>query len=755
MSKFCLPLVLAIVIALAFGPFALAEETAPVREETVSEEPARTESADGKSLAQRLYRECSPSVVSIIAADREGERRGIGTGFVFGDEGFIATNLHVIGRSRSFRVQTKEGQQLPVEAIHAFDGGLDLAILKVAQHEVPPLKLGISREAEIGQDIVVLGNPQGLESSVVAGVLSATRQIDTRDMLQLAIPIEPGNSGGPVLDRDGQVLGIVTMKSSLTDNLGFAVSIEHLKQLLEKPNPVDYDRWLTIGVLDEQAWEPMFGSKWTQRAGRILVEESGDGFGGRSLCLKRDKPQELPYEVSVLVKVNEADGAAGLAFLSDGHTRHYGLYLSSGRVRVTRFDGPTVYQWTVLEETVPENLNAQTWTHLKIRVEKENFSCYVNDKLIYEAGYDQQRFASNGRFGLVKFRHTTAEFKQLNLGEKLPSHAPDAEALQLWKEQLAPELVRSQVSDAMLRQWSEAPTVAQYALQRQAEELREQAAQLEQLSQDIHVAAVLTRLKEVLDKEDWSLFDAGMLVARLDDAELDIAPYRQQLEALQKELQKGLPEDATAEQKREYLRQFLFEQNGFHGSRSEYYSRANSYLSRVLDDREGIPVTLGVVYLEMAAAIGLKAEGVGLPGHFVVRVTPEAGEPFLVDVFDAGERLTREEAEQRLQATAGVVPQEEHFRPLPSHEILERMLGNLVAIAQNENDLPALLRYYQALALIDPDSTEYQGMKALLLHETGRSAAALEQLTWLEANMGDEIGRARLGQMRDYFEREQ
>src|SRR5690606_23437521 len=121
------------------------------------ETPApRVEPADGQPLAQRLYRDCSPSVVSIIAADREGERRGIGTGFVFGKEGYIATNLHVIGRSRSFRVQTKEGTRLPIESIHAFDGSLDLAILKVAQHDVPALNLGIAEGADVGQDIVVL-----------------------------------------------------------------------------------------------------------------------------------------------------------------------------------------------------------------------------------------------------------------------------------------------------------------------------------------------------------------------------------------------------------------------------------------------------------------------------------------------------------------------------------------------------------------------------------------------------------------------
>ena len=94
-----------------------------------------------------------------------------------------------------------------------------------------------------------MGNPHGLRNSVVAGVNSGIREIDGRKMMQLAIPIEPGNSGGPVVDMHGRVHGIVTMKSLVTANLGFAVDIAPLKALLDSPNPVSIDKWLTIGSL--------------------------------------------------------------------------------------------------------------------------------------------------------------------------------------------------------------------------------------------------------------------------------------------------------------------------------------------------------------------------------------------------------------------------------------------------------------------------------------------------------------------------
>ena len=86
-------------------------------------------------------------------------------------------------------------------------------------------------------------------------------------MLQFAIPVEPGNSGGPVLDLAGRVHGVMTLKSAVTANLGLAMPINALKPLLEKPNPVPMERWLTIGRLDPKVWSTVFGGRWTQHAG--------------------------------------------------------------------------------------------------------------------------------------------------------------------------------------------------------------------------------------------------------------------------------------------------------------------------------------------------------------------------------------------------------------------------------------------------------------------------------------------------------
>src|SRR5204862_7877573 len=101
------------------------------------------------------------------------------------------------------------------------------------------------------------------------------------------------------------------------------------------------------------------------------------------------------------------------------------------------------------------------------------------------------------------------------------------------------------------------------------------------------------------------------------------------------------------------LNKYLFTERGFHGSRGDYYNRSNSYLSEVIDDREGLPITLSVLYIELARRLGVKIEGVGLPGHFVVRHVPAKGEPALIDVYEGGTAMTRDEAAKKVKEFTG------------------------------------------------------------------------------------------------------
>lgn len=145
---------------------------------------------------------------------------------------------HVIGEARPVFITTSEGKKFDVTEIYANDQALDLAVVRVKAPDLQPLQLGDSDKLQQGQEVVAIGNPRGLEYSVVSGVVSAIRKIDGKPLIQLAMPIEQGNSGGPLLDRRGRVQGILSMKSIVTENLGFAIAINALKPLLQRPNPL-------------------------------------------------------------------------------------------------------------------------------------------------------------------------------------------------------------------------------------------------------------------------------------------------------------------------------------------------------------------------------------------------------------------------------------------------------------------------------------------------------------------------------------
>src|SRR5688572_12809351 len=205
--------------------------------------PAKAESV--ADLARRLR----PSVVVVSHYGRDGRQDGVGAGFVVSADGLIATCAHVIGEARPITVRLANGQEHDVTEVHAWDRNLDLAIVRIDAEKLQPLALGDSDELAQGAPVVAMGNPLGMEHSVVQGVVSARREFEHFEMIQLAIPIEPGNSGGPLVDMGGRVHGLLTLKAALSANLGFATPVNELKKLVAKPNPVPMKRWLTIGAL--------------------------------------------------------------------------------------------------------------------------------------------------------------------------------------------------------------------------------------------------------------------------------------------------------------------------------------------------------------------------------------------------------------------------------------------------------------------------------------------------------------------------
>jgi hypothetical protein len=171
------------------------------------------------------------SVFKVVAHNPEGEATG--TGFAVSADGKIATNYHVIESASKIFVKLPNGRTVGIERVVAFDKRVDLAILQVQGVSLRPLPLGDSSAVKVGQEVCVMGSPLGLEQSFSTGVVSAKRVMDGFEWVQITAPISPGNSGSPVMTRDGTVIGVATFVAKEGQNLNFASSVKYLRMLLE------------------------------------------------------------------------------------------------------------------------------------------------------------------------------------------------------------------------------------------------------------------------------------------------------------------------------------------------------------------------------------------------------------------------------------------------------------------------------------------------------------------------------------------
>ncbi|MFO8035285.1 MAG: trypsin-like peptidase domain-containing protein [Anaerolineales bacterium] len=205
-----------------------------------------------------LYEKVNPSVVSVrTITESEGgfEGGGLGTGFVWDEEGHIVTNFHVVRNATDLEVDFPSGFKTRADVIGT-DPDSDLAVLALENYPptITPLDLGSSRELQVGQIVVAIGNPKGLKGTMTFGIVSALgRTLDslreapgggvfaTGNIIQTDAAINPGNSGGPLLDMSGKVIGInsaiQTSSIDLTgqpvnSGLGFAISIDQAKNVV-------------------------------------------------------------------------------------------------------------------------------------------------------------------------------------------------------------------------------------------------------------------------------------------------------------------------------------------------------------------------------------------------------------------------------------------------------------------------------------------------------------------------------------------
>jgi regulator of sirC expression with transglutaminase-like and TPR domain len=228
------------------------------------------------------------------------------------------------------------------------------------------------------------------------------------------------------------------------------------------------------------------------------------------------------------------------------------------------------------------------------------------------------------------------------------------------------------------------------------------------------------------------LFEAALAIAQDADPAMDLIEPQAEIDTLAAKLLRRLPSDASHLQKLRMLNHYFYRELGFGGNVNDYYDPDNSYLHRVIHTRRGIPISLAVVYMELAQQIGLNVKGISFPGHFLMKLSVQSGD-IILDPFN-GASLSREELEERLepyveqQAYAADMPLAAHLQAAGPREILVRMLRNLKSLFVEHQQWQRLLGVQKRLVILLPDEIAERRDRGLAYANLECPQAALRDL---------------------------
>jgi regulator of sirC expression with transglutaminase-like and TPR domain len=251
---------------------------------------------------------------------------------------------------------------------------------------------------------------------------------------------------------------------------------------------------------------------------------------------------------------------------------------------------------------------------------------------------------------------------------------------------------------------------------------------------------------------DFPLLEAAISLAQDDYPELDVEQVLGDVDQLQARLKRRIPADAGPLQKLRALNQFFFRDLNFAGNVNDYYDPDNSYLNVVLQTRRAIPISLAVLWMELAQGVGLAARGVGCPGHFMLKVNLPEGQ-VVIDPVD-GQSLTREQLSERLHSHGlpvamsndTEIPLGLYLQVAPPRDIIARMLRNLKEIHAAQEDWPRLVSVLNRLVILLPEQWAFYRERGLALAETGQTERAVLDLeTYLGKNR-NEVGHQAIAQ---------
>jgi regulator of sirC expression with transglutaminase-like and TPR domain len=256
----------------------------------------------------------------------------------------------------------------------------------------------------------------------------------------------------------------------------------------------------------------------------------------------------------------------------------------------------------------------------------------------------------------------------------------------------------------------------------------------------------------VAEDDSLSVVEAAISLGQDEDPGLDTQAVLAAIDAMAERLRRRIPADAVPVQRLRWLNRFFFQEMGFAGNVNDYYDPHNSYLHRVIETRRGIPITLAVLYAELATQIGLTARGVSFPGHFLVKLRMPQGE-VVIDPF-TGQSLSREELADLIEPykrNRGLqgdfdAPLGLFLQPAPARDVVARMLRNLKEIHRAAKDWPRLLAVAHRLVVLLPQAWDERRDRGLTFAELGHAAAAGADLAVYLEHAGEAPDRAAISQ---------
>jgi S1-C subfamily serine protease len=258
-----------------------------------SAESQQTNADAAKSSVEPLHetKKLDEAVLMIISMNSKGSPISQGSGFILTPDGLAGSNYHVLrGATKAF-AECCDGRKFEIVSIEGADLGKDLVVFQLYEigkiekpKNLPHVTFAPSNGLKVGQRVIAVGSPQGLENTVSDGILSAVRESDSVRYLQITAPISPGSSGGPVLDSDGHMIGVATFQLEKGQNLNFAVAADYIQPLLDQHFDVSIKDFQSV-VRRAKHQNAMASATSSADIGRSADEESHNSsltgqFGG-------------------------------------------------------------------------------------------------------------------------------------------------------------------------------------------------------------------------------------------------------------------------------------------------------------------------------------------------------------------------------------------------------------------------------------------------------------------------------------------